>query len=240
VVAIEILSVLTVDVGSPKAGRLGWADRAAHGGASEFPEAVDRLASRLKIDGSAAVGFAAPIWAPRRARLKGITEPRQGIERKLGCPWTTGARASALATALGLMTWTFGRIVQAVPEAAATIDPAGWRERGGLLIWEAFVTSATMQKTRADDAMTVLKAFMARWPDLRSDIPVEAAVNLGVAAALSAGLCVDIDEIGAPSVVIAAVPEGVTVVQTSDQRSSGLRNRPIARGAPRPYHSAQR
>ncbi len=100
--AIEIPFVLAVDVGSPKAGRLGWADRAGHGGASEFPGAVDRLATRLRIDGCAAIGFEAPIWAPRRARLRGVTEPREGIERKLGWPWTTGARASALATALGL------------------------------------------------------------------------------------------------------------------------------------------
>jgi hypothetical protein len=195
VAAIEIPSVLAVDVGSQKAGRLGWADRAAHGGASGFPG--PSIASRLRIDGCAAIGFEAPIWAPRRARLRGVTEPRHGIERKPRWPWTTGARASALATALGLMTWTFGRIAQAVPEAAATIDPAGWRERGGLLIWEAFVTGATKQKTHADDATTALWAFMARWPDLRSDIPVEAAVNLSAAAALSAGLCVDIDEIGA-------------------------------------------
>lgn len=225
--AIEIPSVLAVDVGSPRAGRLGWADRAAHGGASDFPEAVDRLAWRLRVDGCAAIGFEAPIWAPRRTRLRGITEPRQGIERKLGRPWTTGARASALATALGLMTWTFGRIAQAVPEAAATIDPVGWRERGGLLIWEAFVTGATKQKTHADDATTALRAFMARWPELRSDIPVEAAVNLGVAAALSAGLCVDVDEIGAPSVVIA------------DHRpSEALHGQLVARAASRRYPSA--
>ena len=227
--AIEIPSVLAVDVGSPKAGRLGWADRAAHGGASEFPGAVDRLASRLRIDGCAAIGFEAPIWVPRRARLRGVTEPRQGVERKLGWPWTTGARASALATALGLMTWTFGRIAQAVPEAAATIDPAGWRERGGLLIWEAFVTDTTKQKTHADDATTALKAFMAHWPDLRSDIPVEAAVNLGVAAALSAGLCVDIDEIGAPSVVIADHRPGAP-----------LHDQSVARAASRRYPSAER
>jgi hypothetical protein len=127
------------------------------------------------------------------------------------------------------MTWTFGRIAQAVPEAAATIDPAGWRERGGLLIWEAFVTDAIKQKTRADDATTALKAFMARWPDLRSDIPVEAAVNLGVAAALSAGLCVDIDEIGAPSVVIA------------DYRPSGpLHDQSVVRAASRRYPNAER
>ena len=62
--AIEIPFVLAVDVGSPKAGRLGWADRAGHGGASEFPGAVDRLATRLRIDGRAAIGFEAPIWAP--------------------------------------------------------------------------------------------------------------------------------------------------------------------------------
>ncbi len=65
---------------------------------------------------------------------------------------------------------------------------------------------------------------MARWPDLRSDIPVEAAINLGVAAALSAGLCVDIDEIGAPSVVIA------------DHRPSRpLHDQSVARAASRRY-----
>jgi hypothetical protein len=201
--------VLAIDVGSPKTGRLGWTDGDAHGGVEGFPEAVDRLGSRLKADGRAAIGFEAPIWAPRRARLLGVTEPRQGIERKLGRPWTASAGASALARALGLMAWTFARIAQAVPETAATIDPAGWRERGGLLVWEAFVTGAAKQKNHADNATTALKAFMARWPDLRSDIPVEAAVNLAVAAALSAGLRVDLDEIGAPSVVIAALPEEV-------------------------------
>jgi hypothetical protein len=199
--------VLAIDVGSPKGNKLGWTDGVAHGGTAEFPEAVDRLGSRLRADGRAAIGFEAPIWAPRRARLTGVTGPRQGIERKLRRPWTAAPGACALATALGLMTWTFARIAQTVPEAPATIDPVGWRERGGLFVWEAFVTGAAKQKTHADDATTALKAFMARWPDLRSDIPVEAALNLAVAAALSAGLSVDLDEIGAPSVVIAALTE---------------------------------
>ena len=84
---------------------------------------------------------------------------------------------------LGLMTWTFARIARAAPELAATIDPAGWQERGGLLVWEAFVAGATKQKAHTDGAMIALKAFTSRWPDLRSDIPVEAAVNLAVAAA---------------------------------------------------------
>jgi hypothetical protein len=121
------------------------------------------------------------------------------------------------------MTWTFARIAQTVPEAQATIDPVGWRERGGLFVWEAFVTGAAKQKTHADDATTALKAFMARWPDLHSDIPVEAALNLAVAAALSASLSIDLDEIGAPSVVIAALPEEVAA-----KPGGGA----VARGAP--------
>ena len=44
--AIEIPSVLAVDVGSPKAGRLGWADRAAHGGArAESVQVVSQTGS---------------------------------------------------------------------------------------------------------------------------------------------------------------------------------------------------
>jgi hypothetical protein len=226
--AAKIPFVLAVDVGSPKTRRLRWADGSAHGCAKEFPDAVDRLSSRLETDGRAAIGFGAPIWTPRRTRLTAVTDSRQGMERKLGRPWTASAGASALTTALGLMTWTFARIARAVPELAATIDPAGWQERGGLLVWEAFVTGAT-RRSDADNAATALEAFAARWPDLRSDIPVEAALNLAVAAALSAGLCVDLDEIGAPSIVIAAFREEVTAMQSADRgRDASLQNRPVA------------
>ena len=101
---------LAIDVGSPKSNRLGWAAGLERGGASSYAPVVDLLAARLNSDGRATIGFEAPIWAPRRERLLQVTDARQGVERNLGRAWTAGPGASALATCLGLMTWTFARI----------------------------------------------------------------------------------------------------------------------------------
>jgi hypothetical protein len=50
------------------------------------------------------------------------------------------------------------------------------------------------------DAIVTLDTFVARWPDLRTDIAAEPALNLAIAAAMSAGLTVEPDEIGAAAV----------------------------------------
>jgi len=183
--------VVAIDVGSPKSNRLGWAARSEHGDASTYPSAVARLAARLLADGSAAIGFEAPLWAPRRERLIDITGARGDVERKLGKPWTAVAGPTALATCLGIMTWTFARVADAAPGARATCKLDRWREHGGLLLWEAFVTGTAKLKTHPDDAGAALNAFVSRWPDLRSDILPEPALNLAVAAAMSAGLSVE-------------------------------------------------
>jgi hypothetical protein len=193
--------VVAIDVGSPKSNRLGWAAGSEHGDASTYPSAVDRLAARLLADGGAAIGFEAPLWAPRRERLIDVTGARGDVERKLGKPWTAGAGPTALATCLGIMTWTFARVADAAPGARATCKMDRGREHGGLLLWEA---GTAKLKTHADDAEAALNAFMSRWPDLRSDISAEPAVNLAVAAAMSAGLSVEPDEIGIAAIVIAA------------------------------------
>jgi hypothetical protein len=88
--------------------------------------------------------------------------------------------------------------------ARATCKMDRWREHGSLLLWEAFVTETAKLKTHADDAEAALNAFMSRWADLRSDISPEPAVNLAVAAAMSAGLSVEPDEIRIAAIVIAA------------------------------------
>jgi hypothetical protein len=54
-----------------------------------------------------------------------------------------------------------------------------------------------------DQAISRL-AFEARWPNLKSDVTDEPAVNLAVAAALAIGLAIDPGEIGIPCIVIAA------------------------------------
>jgi hypothetical protein len=102
------------------------------------------------------------------------------------------------------MPWVFERIAKAVPNAKATIGLDRWREKNGLFIWEAFVTGAAKRATHGEDARAALEAFDARWPDLKSDVTAEPALNLAVAAALAAGLAIDAVEIGEPCIVVAA------------------------------------
>ncbi len=200
--ATEPPFVLAIDVGSP--ANIGWATASASGTIADFREAVDRLAARLVAEGWAALGFEAPVWTPRRQELGRVTRARGGVEGTLRRAWTASAGACVLAAGLGLMPWTFARIAQAAPGARATVNLERWRKRGGLLVWEAFVSGNVKRETHAADAIVALDTFMARWPDLQSDIPPEPALNLAVAAAMSAGLAVERDEIGEASIVLAA------------------------------------
>jgi hypothetical protein len=72
-------------------------------------------------------------------------------------------------------------------------------EKNGLFIWEAFVTGAAKRATHGEDARAALEAFDARWPDLKSNVTAEPALNLAVAAALAAGLAIDRARSGSPS-----------------------------------------
>ena len=194
---------LAIDVGKPE--NVGWASSehptTVHGG---FDQAISFLAAHLKEEGRATIGFEAPIWTPRRANLENITKARGGVEKRLGRAWTAQAGPRVIALALALMPWVFERVAKSAPEAKATVSLDRWHERGGLLVWEAFVSGAAKRATHGEDARAALEAFEARWPDLASDVPAEPAINLAVAAALAAGLDVDTDEIGVPSIVIAA------------------------------------
>jgi hypothetical protein len=194
--------VLAIDVGSPT--NIGWATASASVGHANFHEMVDRLAARLVAEGRAAIGFEAPIWTPRRWELGQFTGARGNLERTLRRAWSASAGARVLAAGLGLMPWTFARIAHAAPGARATVSLERWRERGGLFVWEAFVSGNVKRETHAADAIVALDTFMARWPDLQSDIPPEPALNLAVATAMSVGLAVEPDEIGEASIVLAA------------------------------------
>jgi hypothetical protein len=194
---------LAIDVGSPK--NVGWASSEHPTEVySGFDQAISRLAAHLKDNGGATIGFEAPIWTPRRTKLDDFTKARGGIEKSLGRAWTAPAGACVLACGLGLMPWVFEHIAQAAPNAKATVSLDRWRERRGLFIWEAFVTGAAKRASHGEDARAALEAFQYRWPDLKSDVTAEPALNLAVAAALAAGLHIDTGEICEPSIVIAA------------------------------------
>jgi hypothetical protein len=167
-------------------------------------EALDRLAARLAAGGSVALGFEAPIWTPARPELERITASRGGVERAHNRAWSAGAGTGALAAALGLTQWCLTRITKTAGPVATTVFLERFLERGGLFLWEAFV-SATMKvagTTHHDDARLACQVFVARWPCLVSDIPAERAVNHAVSSALVAGLSIDKSELALASLVI--------------------------------------
>jgi hypothetical protein len=197
--------VLCIDVGGP--ANIGWADAEGKDGTgANLDEALERLVALLQAGRRVALGFEAPIWTPVRAELARITGRRGGVETTCNSAWSVRAGAGALAAALALMPWCLTRIAKGAGPVATSIDLQRFLERGGLFLWEAFV-SGTMKvvgTTHHDDARLACEAFVARWPNLLSDVPAESALNHAVSSALAAGLSIDRIELVVPSLVVGA------------------------------------
>jgi hypothetical protein len=191
-------ATLVIDAGSP--GNLGWADSSGKsGGADTLRDAVDRLGVALRAGSRAALGIEAPLWTPRRTDIRTITKARDGEGSRA---WSQQTGACAMAAGLGGMGFVFGRL----SGLTATVRPDRWRD-GSLLIWEAFVSGVgkTKGRTHEDDARAALSAFDQRRSNLASDLKREDAINLAVAAARTAGLFIDVDELGEPALVVKAL-----------------------------------
>jgi hypothetical protein len=114
-----------------------------------------------------ALGFEAPIWTPVRAEFTRIT----------------GRRGGALAAVLAVMPWCLMRIAKgAGPVATTSVDLQRFLERGGLFLWEAFVSGAmtVVGTTHHDDARLAREAFVARVAQRSSGISVESCGIVGV------------------------------------------------------------
>jgi len=195
--------VLCVDVGGPK--KIGWADSEGRDGTgANLGEALDRLTALLCAGRRVALGFEAPIWTPVRMELARITACRGGVETTYNRAWSAGAGIGALGAALALMPWCLTRIAKGAGPVATTIDLQRVLECGGLLQWEAFVSGVikAASTTHHDDARLACKAFVARWPDLVSDIPAEPALNHAVSSAMAAGLSIHRGELVVPALVV--------------------------------------
>jgi hypothetical protein len=151
-----------------------------------------------------ALGFEAPIWTPTRTDLARITSRRGGVETKYNRAWSASAGTGALGAALALMPWCLTRIVKAAGPVAATVDLERFRDTGGLFLWEAFVSGAmkVAGTSHHDDARLACEAFVARWPNLISDIPSEPAINHAVSCAMAAGLSINPSELALPAIVV--------------------------------------
>lgn len=203
--------VLCIDVGGPS--KIGWADSTgATGTGLELGAALDSVSTLVREGQFVALGFEAPIWTPRRAEFARITGRRGGIETTYNRAWSAGAGTGALGAALALMPWSFARLREAAGDISVTVDLARFRSGAApLFVWEAFVSGIGKGTSHHDDALLAVRAFLARWPDVSSDVPPEPALNHAVSAAIASGLRADAAEISMPAVVV-----GVTPVTVAD------------------------
>lgn len=203
--------VLCIDVGSP--AKIGWADDTCLiGSGVDLGEALDRAGALIAKGLPIALGFEAPIWTPRRAELARITGRRGGIETTYNRAWSAGAGTGALAAALALMPWCFGRLHSVAGDCEVTVDLERFRNGSvPLFVWEAFVSGIAKGASHHDDALLAVNAFKARWPALDSDVPAEPALNYAIASAAASGLRTNPSEL-----VMAAVVVGVTPVTIKD------------------------
>lgn len=195
--------VLCVDVGGPT--KIGWADSEGRDGTgANLGAALDGLTALLLAGHRIALGFEAPIWTPVRVELARITGRRGGVEKTSNRAWSAGAGIGALGAALALMPWCLTRIAKGAGPVATTVDLQRFREGGGLFLWEAFVSGVmkAVGTTHHNDARLACEAFVARWPDLRSDVPAEPALNHAVSSAMVAGLSIHRDELVVPALVV--------------------------------------
>lgn len=208
--------VLCIDVGGP--AKIGWADNTGATGATgagpELGAALDRVSTLLREGRSVALGFEAPIWTPRRADLLRITSRRGGIETTYNRPWSAGAGTGALGAALALMPWSFARLREVAGDVSVTVDLERFRSgAASLFVWEAFVSGIGKGASHHDDALLAVQTFLARWPEVSSDVPPEPALNHAISAAIASGLRAEVAEISMPAVVVGVTP--VTVADPS-------------------------
>ena len=70
-----------------------------------------------------------------------------------------------------------------------------------------------------DDAQRACEAFVARWPNLSSDVPFEPAINHAVSSALAVGLSIDQAELIMPAFVLG---NAISAVMMRHTRSAML------------------
>jgi len=200
--------IFAIDVGSPK--NLGWANSRGGSGTYETLEAaLQEVGKELSDGGSAAIGFEAPTWVPRRPNLLEINKSRGGVEiTGKSRPWSGGPGSSVTATALAVMPWALTTILEAIEPkptstTLATVIPEQWEQQGGLLVWEAFVSGDMKGDGHAEDAKIAVEAFLALQSDYESAIPPQAAFSTAAASLMVTGWRTDWGEVGMPCLVVA-------------------------------------
>ena len=192
-----------VDIGSPAKGRLGWYASPADQGGQDVEALTDLLAAALR-QGPCALGFEAPMFVPYGRGLDRLTSARIGEGNR---PWSAGAGAGALATALVVVPHILQRLRKKAPTARAVLD---WRQpptnADELLLFEAFVSSSAKGLDHVDDARRATKKFEAACGHLEGGnaIGEEHCLGLLGAALLRTGWTTELAVLNAPVLVVRA------------------------------------
>jgi hypothetical protein len=178
--------------------------------------AVSALVPGLLTGAQAALLLEAPMSVPvpggRPDAWHGLGKARCGERDR---PSSAGAGAGAMATGLAQGGWMLGQLVITVPGLAAT---GTWRRGGAqLLLAEAFITASGKPEPlpAGQHAADEVAAGLALVEILDSSAPIASRMcwapqdpfNLLAAIALWAGLRIDLAELHAEVLVVAAQPE---------------------------------
>ncbi len=193
--------IAAVDIGSPMAGRLGWAVLPEHNSGQNIAELVALISDALLL-GPVALGFEAPLWVPKRSDVMKVTKARQGEGTR---SWSAGAGAGVLATGLAVIPYILSSIRAASPTAVASLDYYNPPTSPGcLLLWEAFVSANEKGDSHQDDALIAAKAFQRACIDLPAfqKLQPESCFNLLGAMLLRTGWSTDLSLLEAETLVV--------------------------------------
>lgn len=193
--------IAAIDIGSPMAGKLGWATLPNDQTGSGLDILIEIVADALRV-GPVALGFEAPIWVPMRSDVMTLTKARIGEGTR---SWSAGAGTGVLATGLAVIPYVLSRLRKAAPNATATLDfhnpPT---EAGKLLLWEAFVSAKDKGDSHESDAMIAAQSFeraCLSLPDFQK-LTCEPCFNLLGAMLLRTGWSSDLNLLGADTLVV--------------------------------------
>ena len=191
-IASNFSLIAAVDIGSPMAGKLGWATLPEGKLGKDMDELAYEISSAL-LKGSVALGFETPLWVPKRQDPMKLTKARSGEGSR---SWSAGAGAGVLATGLVTIPYILSRIKELSPNAVASLDfnnpPT---QPGDLFLWEAFVSGQAKGVSHEDDALIAARAFQKAQHNLPSQqmITPESSFNLLGAMLLRTGWSTDLN-----------------------------------------------
>lgn len=204
------MRVAVIDIGRPLKN-LGWfmTGEPPRCGV-DLDDCVKEVAAALQV-GPVALGFEAPLFVPARPIQTELTSARKGeCGGGINRPFSAGAGAATLTTALVVVPYVLDGLRTASPGAVATIEWQPLPERpGSLLLFEAFVTNRGEGDgdRHVRDAKAAAKALTSRIKvghPVESDIPRDSApwLNLLGAAMLRSGWAADLMVLRRPCLVV--------------------------------------